>query len=536
MRRAALRPARARVGSVVALLVPAAAMATGCTDQGPSTPSTVEVEPPAPTTMEISPTNAVVALNTSIPFSNQVFDQRGQPYPASPLWASADAAVAGVDADGVVTGLRVGHTEISATFQDLRASANVAVFDSLPPTVAFLRPSTQSVVSCIQAIAVETADDDSVDEVGLWIDDLPIGTLDPPSSEHAWDTRSVADGLHRIAALVVDPSGNEGRAEVEVHVENQGVSCGIFAVRPDTLQLDVGVLSTFSFLVDAEASSSVTLLEVLEDHPTVVRAGLQVRGSDGGWARLVYGAGSQRDTAVAAVSVVTRGWVGGAAPPGGRLMAFVEHRWGADTADVGEAKFSIRSRRPLLGGVDSVMVVVQPPDAPDPPAVFPSAGPFRPRQMTKPLIIAMVPRTWTVEEGAYVGETVALDPSRWFNLDERRYCCLFDIHPSARGLLAWDGLPVPIAFRRDRSTGPITAVDSLWFWAALDTVEARFGRDLFTPRSWEAMAKDTTTRGVRPRREGSRSGWTPPSQPTPRGRALRPRVPKSDPLRSAGGP
>ena len=86
-------------------------------------------DPPRPTTVTVSPATAeLAALGATVQLSAQVQDQNGQVMSgATVTWASSAAAVATVDASGLVTAVANGTATITATAGEASGSATVTV-------------------------------------------------------------------------------------------------------------------------------------------------------------------------------------------------------------------------------------------------------------------------------------------------------------------------------------------------------------------------------------------------------------------------
>ena len=85
-------------------------------------------EPPRATTVTVTPATAQLpALGATVQLSAQVFDQNGQAMAAAVTWSSSSAAVATIDASGLVTAAGNGAATITATAGSASGSATVTV-------------------------------------------------------------------------------------------------------------------------------------------------------------------------------------------------------------------------------------------------------------------------------------------------------------------------------------------------------------------------------------------------------------------------
>lgn len=136
------------------------------------------------------------------------------------------------------------------------------------------------------------------------------------------------------------------------------------------------------------------------------------------------------------------------------------------------------------------------------------------------LRVLLVPRQWTIDRGTYRGTTVSV------SLDEafRAPCAdLSDINCDGfyprvwtTGMKLWraDALPIPVAFDRAGSSGPIQASDSVAYWRIVERMNADFGTELYRPAAYEDLPKTPDGRaygGVLVRIDDTLSGfgaWT----------------------------
>lgn len=175
---------------------------------------------------------------------------------------------------------------------------------------------------------------------------------------------------------------------------------------------------------------------------------------------------------------------------GEELIAVLRYPDGtADSATIGAAgKFSIRTTRldPSPGDL-----VVDEESAP-PRRIHPFLLPA-PVRDSGPHELVLIPREWTIRNGAHQGETVevrlndalftpAALPSFFGGTHPRGDGNTYVGHPES-----WlaDQLPARVAFNREYSNEEITAQDSAAMWDILDEMERIFGRDLFQPAPFD---------------------------------------------------
>lgn len=91
-----------------------------------------------------------------------------------------------------------------------------------PPTVTITNPADGATVSGIVTITADASDDHDVAQVEFFVDDVSVGIDSTPSDGWSvdWDTTTVGDGAHSIAATATDGTGKTGSDSVSVTVAN----------------------------------------------------------------------------------------------------------------------------------------------------------------------------------------------------------------------------------------------------------------------------------------------------------------------------
>lgn len=118
---------------------------------------------------------------------------------------------------------------------------------------------------------------------------------------------------------------------------------------------------------------------------------------------------------------------------------------------------------------------------------------------------ALVPPTWTIEDGPYAGQEVpvSLEAGNEEAQDGASFFFSHDIGSLLDASWPTDNLPVPVAFHHDSTTVAITTADSIAFWEGVDRFQDRFGEELFAPavlppdsrilhEDWITVRVDTT--------------------------------------------
>ena len=133
---------------------------TGCGDGGDPVSPPPPPPPPVPTATQVVVSPAEVrleALGATVQLSAAVRDQNGQAMTAAVTWASSDAAVATVGADGLVTAVDNGMATITATAGGVSGSAAVTVAQEVSAVAVSPAANTLAVGDMLQLTA-EAAD------------------------------------------------------------------------------------------------------------------------------------------------------------------------------------------------------------------------------------------------------------------------------------------------------------------------------------------------------------------------------------------
>ena len=150
-----------------------------------------------------------------------------------------------------------GQASLSLTTRGGVAVATFTVVDTSPPTVAITVPSPGEVVSgqsvLIRAVA---NDNEGVESVGFFVDDVSVGTDTSAPYEVTWDTTTgdFPNGSYGLKAIATDLAGNETTsAVVTVSVSNADTSPPTVAI---TVPSPGEVVSGQSVLIRAVANDN----------------------------------------------------------------------------------------------------------------------------------------------------------------------------------------------------------------------------------------------------------------------------------------
>src|SRR5207244_13379077 len=77
-----------------------------------------------------------------------------------------------------------------------------------PPTASLTSPASGATVSGTTTLAANASDNVAVDHVDFVVDGQTVGTATSAPYSFAWNSQSVADGTHSLAARAFDSAGN----------------------------------------------------------------------------------------------------------------------------------------------------------------------------------------------------------------------------------------------------------------------------------------------------------------------------------------
>src|SRR5439155_1380576 len=134
-----------------------------------------------------------------------------------------------------------------------RASASVMVAnDATPPTVTVTSPVPDAGVSGTITFTVNAPDDVGVAGVQLRLDGVNVGAEAPAAPagayEFTWNSSTVLNGSHVLAAIARDAAGNQRTASVSVIVANDTTPPTVTVTNPVP---NAGVSGTITFTVNA---------------------------------------------------------------------------------------------------------------------------------------------------------------------------------------------------------------------------------------------------------------------------------------------
>ncbi|MEJ7810425.1 MAG: Ig-like domain-containing protein [Gemmatimonadaceae bacterium] len=167
------------------------------------------------------------------------------------------------------------------------------------------------------------------------------------------------------------------------------------------------------------------------------------------------------------------------------LRVYIETIRGLDSAEVApDGRFEVRARAAVH---DTLDVLVR--DVGGLTRYHQARVRLAATDLATELRIVPVPERWTVHGGAYDGATVPVSVAAALALtaDRSRFARVH--RPSNGGIaqqVSWPtrAFPIPVAFRRDSTDGPVSASDSSTFWRLVGQLETDLGLDLFRPAAY----------------------------------------------------
>lgn len=98
--------------------------------------------------------------------------------------------------------------------------------DALPPSVVFVNPLDEGMISGVEPFRVRVLEDTRLSEFELYTTEYRLGSptnLDPPEQDIFKldvDTTKIPNGRHRVTARAVDLVGRQGFDQIEITVSN----------------------------------------------------------------------------------------------------------------------------------------------------------------------------------------------------------------------------------------------------------------------------------------------------------------------------
>lgn len=207
------------------------------------------------TRIELSSTELTIKTETTVTLTARV-----HPWNSTDMtieWSSTDPTVASVDQNGLVTGLSVGETEITAACGGKSVTCKIIVISSVIPTES-IRISQRSVTIAIGAtstVKAELTPSDSNQGIIWSIEDESIAKV---------DDNGLIEGLQKGTTTVTATSGGySSTIPVLIHGDLwmkqtdalvKPVSFEDFDWDPDTIRVARGEAATIQFIVHADNS------------------------------------------------------------------------------------------------------------------------------------------------------------------------------------------------------------------------------------------------------------------------------------------
>jgi len=249
----------------------------------------------------VEPATATVAVGSTLTLNAAVLDPSGETVPQSRIsWASADASIADVASNGVVTGRKVGTVLIAASSRGKDAFASITV---QPTPVGGVRLSVSS--RAMQVGQTFQIGAETVDASGNVLPNRPVTWLSSDGSVATVNANGVVTALAPGAAIIT--ASSEGRSAVAT-ITVSLVPVVSVVVAPATSELVVGQTTQLTAQLKDEAGSiltgrAVTWTTNSPSVATVTSQGL-VTGVGAGSATIT--AASEGRSATSAITVTPR--------------------------------------------------------------------------------------------------------------------------------------------------------------------------------------------------------------------------------------
>ena len=177
-----------------------------------------------PTLLTVSPSTLTLALGEIGALSASVRDADGGPVITAVTWSSSQPSVASVS-EGIVTAIRPGTAEITASSAGLSNSVTVTVHDQTAPAVTITSPTSGTTVKGNVTVAARINDDHRLATISLTVDGVEVDSNQPLGGTGVtisltWDSDAAADGEHTLTVQATDSTGNVGSASVDVNIVN----------------------------------------------------------------------------------------------------------------------------------------------------------------------------------------------------------------------------------------------------------------------------------------------------------------------------
>jgi Big-like domain-containing protein/purple acid phosphatase-like protein len=134
-----------------------------------------------------------------------------------------------------------GAAGLAVASEDFTFATTAPIVDTTPPTVAIMNPPSGAFVSSTVTVTANASDNVGVAAVQFMLDGIELGApVTAAPFLFSWNTVSVADGTHVLAAIARDAAGNSATSVVSVAVSNTPPVIGaptIGAASPDRVDL-----------------------------------------------------------------------------------------------------------------------------------------------------------------------------------------------------------------------------------------------------------------------------------------------------------
>ena len=131
--------------------------------------------------------------------------QSGQ-FASSSSWTQARWTTPAAPSEAQYLSVGLGLLAVGSLTADDFGLADAA--DATPPAVSLTAPANGASVTGTVTLSASASDDVGIDHVDFLVDGQTVGSDTATPSSFAWNSQTVADGAHSVAARAVDSSGN----------------------------------------------------------------------------------------------------------------------------------------------------------------------------------------------------------------------------------------------------------------------------------------------------------------------------------------
>lgn len=111
-------------------------------------------------------------------------------------------------------------TTTSTTTTSTTSTTTTAPADTVGPVITFIAPYANATVKNAVAVRLKVTDNVKVASVSIYVDETYVASDSSAPYTFSWNSKTIANGWHSIAAVAYDTSGNVGIKYILVRVAN----------------------------------------------------------------------------------------------------------------------------------------------------------------------------------------------------------------------------------------------------------------------------------------------------------------------------